>query len=333
MIPVATDLLKPIVDDYDKVTKELSSKWIERKRVSETLKRYNISGNFFKKYFGRKIYEYFIGVIREEKEAGNCPYIHIFLRFCSDKNIQLHEIYMICSELKNVVVHHYIQNIYHAGNTDAYWQIVDLWDANFSGVIEEFITSDYTVTETIEETGTEATILSSERLADIRFNDHQHYDSNYLFEMLSVDTVDKIEQFVENLDEMLLTLYELEEALPEESLQLMKKIVVVINDFHELVDTFVVFPVVVRTFNNLSKFLSQIKRDAYQKQDRKEVLVAHLIGLFKDLEQWINIVFIQKAAKDVHYLDASFANNVAEIESIFNEKTIVTQDDDSLEFF
>ena len=73
--------------------------------------------------------------------------------------------------------------------------------------------------------------------------------------------------------------------------------------------------------------------EAYEHSEQKRLLILNLIGLVKDLEQWITIVFIQKIADDVHYLDASFANNVVEIESIFTKRELVSNEEDDLEFF
>jgi hypothetical protein len=130
---------------------------------------------------------------------------------------------------------------------------------------------------------------------------------------------------------MILNLYDIEEADPEESYRLMHKVNLSLDEFYRLIDTLVVFPVVVNTFKNLALFLTELKVEDYANKAKKE-LVMYLIWLVKDLENWISIVFIERKAQDVHYFDASFANNVTEIESIFNGQSII-DDKGVLEFF
>ena len=62
------------------------------------------------------------------------------------------------------------------------------------------------------------------------------------------------------------------------------------------------------------------------------MFVEILIGLGKDLELWIKEIFIKRDAQDIHYFDASFANNCLELEIIFHKNELEESADD-LEFF
>jgi hypothetical protein len=335
-------LLKPFANELENATEEICKQWIQRQRVVQTLAAHRLSPNFFKKHFGHRVYGIFIDVMRGGTRAGNCPIIIILLHFCDDKHIKLHELYILCSELKNVVLFYFTKNMQGKVDDAVFWHLADLLDVNFSGVIEEFMEHHCEViygcenkfcnNETPKQAPKQAAI-ADHRLKDIRYSKEERYGSDILFEMLDSTVIDKIELFTEDLDELLIIFYDIEEANKEKSFILMKECVRILSKFYVLVDAFAVFPIIVSTFKNLSLFLKELSVEAYEHSEQKRLLILNLIGLIKDLEQWITIVFIQKIADDVHYLDASFANNVVEIESIFTKRELVSNEEDDLEFF
>jgi uncharacterized membrane protein YheB (UPF0754 family) len=286
-------------------------------------------------------------VLRGNQKAGDCPVIYILLHFCRDKYISLSEIYFICSKLKNSFVLYYARNMYGRVSDDILEKLLDVFDLNFSGVIENYMNNSNN--KAPEEKKEDKNIdikrvdiihnkyledVNNDRLKDIRFSKHERYNSQSLFEMVDHTIIDKIEEFVENLDELLVYMYDIEVSKEQESMRLMQNAIVIINRFCNLIDSFVVFPVIAKTFHNLSTFLGNLDINFYADIESKQLLTKHLIGLINDLEEWINVVFVQKIADDVHYFDASFANNVFEIESIANKKDITNNDnDDDLEFF
>ena len=351
MIENDFSVLKPFTQELESIREEVADMWIARDRVTKVLHSYQISPKIFRDHFGVKIYDAFIDVIKEKCESRNCLVVHVMLRFFEGKQIKLHSVYEICSELKNIILFHFAKKMNDKVDDLVFWKLADLVDVNFSGVIEEYMQNNCEIIygcnrgceevkkitsiipQRVEEIKAEKNIEKNHRFEDIRYSKQERYNSDSLFEILDDMAVDKIEMFMDDLNEMLLTLYDLEESNSEKSVILMQEVSATLNEFYALVDTFVVFPVMVRTFQNLSLFLSQITSEMYDKNEQKELLIMHLIGLVNDLEKWIDIIFIQRLADDVHYLDASFANNVLEIEAIFEDKEIVIDDEDDLEFF
>jgi len=340
--------LKPFTQELQSIREEVADMWIARDRVAKTL----MSPRFFRDHFGIKIYDYFIDVIQEKSESGNCPVVHVMLHFFEEKEIKLHDVYSICSELKNIVLFHFAKKMHGKVDDVVFWKLADLLDINFSGVIEEYMQDNCEVIygckrgckeeeekttsvipQTVEEIKAEKNIQTNQRFEDIRYSKQERYNSDSLFEMFDETVIDKIDMFMDDLNEMLITLYDIEESNSENSVVLMQEVAATLNEFYTLVDTLIAFPIIVSTFKNLSIFLSEITPEMYEKQEQKKLLIMYLIGLANDLEKWIDIVFIQRLADDVNYLDASFANNVVEIEAIFNEKEIETDDEDELEFF
>ncbi|HEX5330762.1 hypothetical protein [Sulfuricurvum sp.] len=281
-------------------------------------------------------------IIKGEEEAGDCLVIRILLHFSHDKSIPIHDVFAICSEFKNTFSMYYMKNMYGKVNDEVYWQLINLLDLNFAGVLKNYSNEDIRKDSTNEPKVNMAvknpslqveSSINEHRLKDIRFSKHERYGSHSLFEIVDSTIIDKIEQFIEDLDELLLVFYDIEEANEEDSCVLMHEGVEILGRFYGLVDTLMVFPVIANSFRNLATFLGDLNADFYRDTARKHLLIENLIGLIKDLEQWMNLIFVQKVAEDVHYLDASFANNVLEIESICNNQQLVLDDEDELEFF
>ncbi|MDP3118908.1 MAG: hypothetical protein Q8N01_00640 [Sulfuricurvum sp.] len=116
---------------------DVLNKWLQNLRVQSVLKRNGINPIFFIKHFGSRVLDYFIGVLRREKEPGQCPVVMVMLKFFSERCILLDDIYQICSGMKNSVVSILLDNgIVHSDVKFA--TAVELFDANFSGVIREY---------------------------------------------------------------------------------------------------------------------------------------------------------------------------------------------------
>lgn len=113
------------------------SEWKNQPNVQNVLSSQKINPDFFINHFGARVLEYFIGVLRLEKEAGQCPVIIVMLKFFGKHGLRLDEIYQICAGKRNVVIHTLLQNgIDHQNKL--FDQTVNLFDLNFSGVIREY---------------------------------------------------------------------------------------------------------------------------------------------------------------------------------------------------
>jgi hypothetical protein len=65
--------------------------------------------------------------------------------------------------------------------------------------------------------------------------------------------------------------------------------------------------------------------------EKQKMLKIYLTGIFENLENWKNHIFIAQDSPDIHYLDASLLSDCALVESLF---VALTNDDESeLEFF
>lgn len=116
---------------------DILDKWIQQHRVQSVLNKKKINPVFFINHFGSRVLDYFIGVIGGEKSPGDCPVIMIMLKFFSRQGLKLDDIYQICSGMKNSVVYILLEKGLDYSD-DKIAASVDLFDANFSGVIREY---------------------------------------------------------------------------------------------------------------------------------------------------------------------------------------------------
>jgi hypothetical protein len=176
--------------------------------------------------------------------------------------------------------------------------------------------------------------ISDEKLKHIRFNQPNKINATDFLKTLDVTIIDKIELFQEDLDDYTMALYDIEEDEPDIALERLQKVIEILNEFSYIVGNMIVFPVIEETFKGLSEFLNSLDAQSMQDKDQKKLLVETLLGIGKDLELWIKTIFIEANTDDVHYFDASFANNTIEIEALFHKNGLEIADDESeLEFF
>ena len=333
-----SDQLNEVAHSLKSNLEEFGKEWIKRERVTKVLKPHKIHKKLFLKHFGYKVIDYMIGVIEDKNEVGNCPIIIIMLKFFIDKNIKNHELYLICSELKNIVTIYYMENFSHF-DKKVYFELADIIDFNFEGVLKEFdiISSQHTILEDtkIKETSKTSqanTELNEDRLSLIRNKKSEKIDAQTFFDSLDPQIIDKIENFAEHIDTIFYALYDIEKANSTISYEKTKVVVQNIEDLRIIIDSMVSFPVVVKTFDDLNTFLNSLTKESFEDKEKKELLVSVLIILIKDLESWIDTIFVKQDTDDIHYFDSSFANSIVELESLFLEQDF-TSDDDDLDFF
>jgi hypothetical protein len=338
-----------IIDDLNQNKKLIGEMWIKRERLKDVLEPNDIKIEFFLKYFGNKIINYNFGVIDKGNEAGNCPVVHIMLDYFENKDITIMDIYLICAEFKNVLLLYYMKNFSHLDDV-VYYELVDLLDMNFSGLIEEYFLTkcknfkktfqgNVKIEDYLEQSC--ATIqagissISNDREKDLRFTQHDKISASDFLETLDNTIIDKVEIMTEKSDNFVTTLYDLEECKNgADAMELIPSIQESLGDVFELVSSLVIFDVTARAFDNLSKFLFTIEEEMLEDQEKKALLATMLLAIANDFEKWMRVVFIEQSTMDVHYFDASFSSNILEIENIFLVDDDYDEDgDDDLEFF
>jgi len=136
---IAPNLLN-IIDYIERDKKYTASSWIELPSVKAVFESHKISRFKFKSSYGIPIIEYFIAVVREEKEIGNCPVMSKLVHFLLEKNITPQNVFDICMGLRRTLVASLFKKglISEENTLEMLEELAMLFDANLSGVLEIF---------------------------------------------------------------------------------------------------------------------------------------------------------------------------------------------------
>lgn len=186
--------------------------------------------------------------------------------------------------------------------------------------------------EKIESNSKEKIVMDEARQRDIRFTKTEHMDADTYIQTLDDSMIDKVESFMHDLDHLTIIIYDIEDLRCDNLQDKVNEMIEIFNKFTTVIDSLTTFPVTVRAFQSISVLLENVFDSC--DDGKKKLFVEVFLGLAKDLEEWINNIFIDRNVSNIHYFDASFTNNCLEIESMFSNSQIVSEDDDDdLEFF
>jgi GGDEF domain-containing protein len=134
-VPHLATKAKYIEDNREKIV----DLWRENSIVSELFIKLDIDSDYFKTTFGLPVIEYFIGVLKREKELGNCPVMQKFISYLVEKNISSRDIFVLCMNLRKTIIKYLLVNKYIDKEIDIYLdEFSDVFDANLSGVLQIF---------------------------------------------------------------------------------------------------------------------------------------------------------------------------------------------------
>lgn len=175
----------------------------------------------------------------------------------------------------------------------------------------------------------------SELKNDIRYSMHENVTPEEFLSELDPSYEDKIENFFDDLNLLSVEIANLRESSFEDRKNAIKEIIFYLTNFNIIISYIGLFSVINRSFNSLIDFLDNLDDEILENEEKAVLLTGMLQYLSNDLESWIRLLFIEKKAVDIHYFDASFAENCFTIETTFSESEEDTEEDDEdmLEFF
>ena len=117
----------------------IAERWVMKPTVTAVFKAHRIGAKKFTEGFGIPIIEYFIAVIREEHQAGDCPVMSRLVHYLLDKNITPRDVFDICMGFRRAL----IAFLFEKGElgehaAEAMDEVAELFDANLSGVLDIF---------------------------------------------------------------------------------------------------------------------------------------------------------------------------------------------------
>ncbi len=117
------------------------SQWISYDEPKSILHFHQIDRVLFKEHYASGVFDYFISVIKGDKELGDCPVMRELLAYLKDRDISANELFTICSHLrKSMVDFSYDAKINSKALFD---EISYVFDENFSGVLKLYTDTIY----------------------------------------------------------------------------------------------------------------------------------------------------------------------------------------------
>ena len=203
--------------------------------------------------------------------------------------------------------------------------------AEVTSIIKVLIGKSETIQEEVE-TQIQKIKISDDVKKNIRYTHDTVVSAQELCEDLDDSIFDKIDEFNAIIEDWIILVDKFSLTKDESSMNYLNDLIEKISLLSEIVLNIGLFPIISNSLINLINFLREITYDDIFTHERDKFLVEMFLGLEDDLGKWVTLVFIERNAPNVHYLDASIANNVLEIEAIFKNQTL-ENDEDDLEFF
>mgnify|MGYP000040495314 CR=1 FL=1 len=144
--------------------------------------------------------------------------------------------------------------------------------------------------------------------------------------------MDRVEIFQDNIENYQNIACEMGSLNAEETKEDLNKISQGLYELIDLLNHFGMFTVTAEATTSFVNFVENIEAPLLEDKEKKEMFVDGLMAMLEDLNNWIEMVFVQKQTDNINYFDASFANTCLELETIFSPVEM-SDDDDSMDFF
>lgn len=187
--------------------------------------------------------------------------------------------------------------------------------------------SDACETKTQHEQG-DYLYLSQEEKEILRKSHTTKYTSEEYLRELNSGLIDEVEELGELEYEWKELVSDFEDSGNWMSVE---KISSILQRYSKTIASLIEFEDLAFALSSLSKVLS----DAQPTESNRKVLLLFLDTLRMDLSDWRNKIFIQKSARDIHYLDSSLFSSCLQLQLKLGgtEAEVSDDDDDGLELF
>jgi len=180
---------------------------------------------------------------------------------------------------------------------------------------EDTENQDNQIVENFDENEEDFFFFEGEEVDDVinemHYEDDKKISSREFFEMNEIEE-SEIEELLELKEELEnATVYGIEEI--KNVLNLFVNALKFVNEFKDIV----------YSFNYLIKLLDNVEN--WNEKDEKALIL--LEELLNDIRNWINIMFVERNTVDIHYFDASFLANIAQIEIMLKKSHNITSSD------
>ena len=128
--------LKKAKRSYAESKNKILKDWLSYKTPKEILLQHDIAVDKFIEDYASGVFDYFMGVISDEMDIGNCPVIQSLLVYLKDREISADELFEICSHFRRSM----IDFSYDAelNSKELFDEISYIFDKNFGGVLKHY---------------------------------------------------------------------------------------------------------------------------------------------------------------------------------------------------
>ena len=301
--------------------------WIDDETVKRMLCQNGLKTAFFKERFASKVIEYALGVIENKNELGQCPVIGVMLILFKKKNIPLSDVFIICVNLKNTLLHYF--NDKNLLSSELLKELNLLMDHNFEGVIREYADLYYHDIYKVRHCGIENTQEDkTEELDELPvylsvssdITSAKVYLTETEVDMDMVAELDELER--ESIDAM-----EMSESLNTE---ILSDVIKLFEHYSKILNGALEFDELVYTLTVLLDMLRKTQIDLVDDLTQKTVVI-YLRAVISDLQSWRMSVFITQEAEDIHYLDKTLLSSIAQLQIMLMPQEETSTDE--IEFF
>jgi len=122
--------------------------WLAFDEAHKILELHSIEIKFFYSHFASGVFDYFMEVIRGNKEIGDCPVIGDLLEYLKDRDVSADELFILCSHFRRAMLDFSYDS--SLNNRAIFDEISYVFDLNFSGVLKRYTGTIYQKEREIE---------------------------------------------------------------------------------------------------------------------------------------------------------------------------------------
>ncbi len=136
MLYHASTVLLQTITKLVQLKDNVLTQWLSDEDVIKVLQGHNISAEAFKNKYASGVFDFFIDVLEAKIEAGDCPAIGSFLIYLKDREVNVEELFVICSHFRQAM----IDNAVTLSNEPIILskELSCVFDKNFRGVLKRY---------------------------------------------------------------------------------------------------------------------------------------------------------------------------------------------------
>lgn len=110
--------------------------WIHNDTTKEILSQHSITTSEFLNDYAGGVFEYFMDVISDKVEIGNCPVMEVFLSYLQDREISADELFEICTNFRSAIFNFTYDN--NLNSKQLFNEISYIFDKNFRNILKYY---------------------------------------------------------------------------------------------------------------------------------------------------------------------------------------------------